>query len=162
MCIRDSMGLGGVFGDVLGGSSLDSPVTVVASAPCEVLLFPYEKQVETDGIGAGDIGAVAKLVSAKTGDTPVSYTHLLLAHSGLVVVVGGQAVHKHGLGEMCIRDRHRVSPVFALTSFATAPMSPAPMPSVSTCFLPVSYTHLDNCRPASLPGGYGFPRRIHS
>ena len=28
-----------------------------------------KKQVETDGIGAGDIGAVAKLVSAKTGDT---------------------------------------------------------------------------------------------
>ena len=27
------MGPGGVFGDVLGGSSLDSPVTVVASAP---------------------------------------------------------------------------------------------------------------------------------
>ena len=34
------MGPGGVFGDVLGGSSLDSPVTVVASAPCEVLLQP--------------------------------------------------------------------------------------------------------------------------
>ena len=34
---------GGVFGDVLGGSSLSSPVTVVASAPCEVLLVPYEK-----------------------------------------------------------------------------------------------------------------------
>ena len=32
------MGPGGVFGDVLGGSSLSSPVTVVASAPCEVLL----------------------------------------------------------------------------------------------------------------------------
>ena len=28
-----------------------------------------KKQTETDGIGAGDIGAVAKLVSAKTGDT---------------------------------------------------------------------------------------------
>ena len=37
------MGPGGVFGDVLGGSSLSSPVTVVASAPCEVLLVPYEK-----------------------------------------------------------------------------------------------------------------------
>ena len=34
------MGLGGVFGDVLGGSSLDSPVTVVASAPYEKLLQP--------------------------------------------------------------------------------------------------------------------------
>ena len=37
------MGPGGVFGDVLGGSSLSSPVTVMASAPCEVLLLPYEK-----------------------------------------------------------------------------------------------------------------------
>ena len=37
------MGPGGVFGDVLGGSSLSSPVTVMASAPCEVLLMPYEK-----------------------------------------------------------------------------------------------------------------------
>ena len=36
-------GPGGVFGDVLGGSSLSSPVTVMASAPCEVLLVPYEK-----------------------------------------------------------------------------------------------------------------------
>ena len=34
---------GGVFGDVLGGSSLSSPVTVLAAAPCEVLLMPYEK-----------------------------------------------------------------------------------------------------------------------
>ena len=42
-------GPGGVFGDVLGGSSLDSPVTVVASAPCEVLLFPYEKLLQPDG-----------------------------------------------------------------------------------------------------------------
>ena len=30
---------GGVFGDVLGGSSLSSPVTVLAAAPCEVLLL---------------------------------------------------------------------------------------------------------------------------
>ena len=34
---------GGVFGDVLGGSSLSSPVTVLAAAPCEVLLLPYER-----------------------------------------------------------------------------------------------------------------------
>ena len=39
----NQMGPGGVFGDVLGGSSLSSPVTVMASAPCEVLLMPYEK-----------------------------------------------------------------------------------------------------------------------
>ena len=31
---------GGVFGDVLGGSSRTSPVTVVASAPCEVCSSP--------------------------------------------------------------------------------------------------------------------------
>ncbi len=43
------MGPGGVFGDVLGGSSLDSPVTVVASAPCEALLFPYEQLLLPDG-----------------------------------------------------------------------------------------------------------------
>ena len=37
---------GGVFGDVLGGSSLSSPVTVLAAAPCEVLLLPYEKLLQ--------------------------------------------------------------------------------------------------------------------
>ena len=37
---------------MLGGSSLDSPVTVVASAPCEVLLFPYEKLLQPDGSAA--------------------------------------------------------------------------------------------------------------
>ena len=46
------MGPGGVSGDVLGGSSLDSPVTVVASAPCEALLFPYEKLLQPDGSAA--------------------------------------------------------------------------------------------------------------
>lgn len=35
------MGPGGVFGDVLGGSSLSSPVTVTARDTCEVLLIPY-------------------------------------------------------------------------------------------------------------------------
>lgn len=33
----------GVFGDVLSGSSLASPVTVMASVPCEVLLISYER-----------------------------------------------------------------------------------------------------------------------
>lgn len=42
------MGPGGVFGDVLGGSSLDSPITVVACAGCEVLLFPYERLLTPD------------------------------------------------------------------------------------------------------------------
>ena len=40
---------GGVFGDVLGGSSLASPVTVLAAAPCEVLLIPYERLLLSDG-----------------------------------------------------------------------------------------------------------------
>ena len=40
---------GGVFGDVLGGSSRTSPVTVVASVPCEVLLIPYEQLLLSDG-----------------------------------------------------------------------------------------------------------------
>ena len=35
---------GGVFGDVLGGSSLASPVTVLAATACEVLLVPYERK----------------------------------------------------------------------------------------------------------------------
>lgn len=40
---------GGVFGDVLSGSSLASPVTVMASVPCEVLLIPYKRLLLSDG-----------------------------------------------------------------------------------------------------------------
>ena len=40
---------GGVFGDVLAGSSLSSPVTVLAASPCEVLLVPYERLLLSDG-----------------------------------------------------------------------------------------------------------------
>ena len=40
---------GGVFGDVLGGSSLASPVTVLAASSCEVLLLPYERLLLSDG-----------------------------------------------------------------------------------------------------------------
>ncbi len=40
---------GGVFGDVLGGSSLASPVTVLAGTACEVLLLPYERLLLSDG-----------------------------------------------------------------------------------------------------------------
>ena len=44
-----------------------------------------------------------------------------------------------GAGSFTTRSAsHRVSPVLALTSFATAPMSPAMMPSESTCFLPMT------------------------
>ena len=38
---------GDIFGDVLGGSSLSSPVTVVAASPCEALLIPYEQLLQT-------------------------------------------------------------------------------------------------------------------
>ena len=47
------MGPGGVFGDVLGGSSLTSPVTVTARAPCEVLLIPYDRLLRPEGSAAG-------------------------------------------------------------------------------------------------------------
>ena len=43
------MGPGGVFGDVLGGSSLSSPVSVFAAQSCEVLLIPYERLLLSDG-----------------------------------------------------------------------------------------------------------------
>ena len=43
------MGPGGIFGDVLGGSSLSSPVSVIAAMSCEVLLIPYEKLLLSDG-----------------------------------------------------------------------------------------------------------------
>lgn len=46
------MGPGGVFGDVLGGSSLCSPVTVTACTPCEVLLIPYQRLISPDGSAA--------------------------------------------------------------------------------------------------------------
>ena len=43
------MGAGGVFGDVLGGSSLSSPISVCAAQSCEVLLIPYERLLLSDG-----------------------------------------------------------------------------------------------------------------
>ena len=46
------MGPGGVFGDVLGGSSLCSPVTVTACTPCEVMLIPYQRLLCPDGSAA--------------------------------------------------------------------------------------------------------------
>ncbi len=39
------MGPGGVFGDVLSGSSTPSPVTVTAVTACTVLALPYERVV---------------------------------------------------------------------------------------------------------------------
>lgn len=49
------MGPGGVFGDVLGGSSLTSPVTVTARTSCEVLLIPYDRLLRPDGSAAGQL-----------------------------------------------------------------------------------------------------------
>ena len=43
------MGPGGVFGDGQGFPTLTNPFTVVASAPCEVLLVPYEQLLLSDG-----------------------------------------------------------------------------------------------------------------
>ena len=43
---------GGVFGDVLGGSSLCSPVTVTADTTCEVLWVPYAQLLRPDGTPA--------------------------------------------------------------------------------------------------------------
>lgn len=37
------MGPGGVFGDVLSGSSVKSPVTVAARSDCVILFVPYQK-----------------------------------------------------------------------------------------------------------------------
>lgn len=39
------MGPGGVFGDVLSGSSTPSPVTVTALEPCTVMALPYERVI---------------------------------------------------------------------------------------------------------------------
>ena len=39
------MGPGGVFGDVLSGSSTPSPVTVTALTPCTLMALPYEKVI---------------------------------------------------------------------------------------------------------------------
>ena len=57
------MEAGGVFGDVLGGSSLSSPVTVLAAAPCEVLLLPYERLLLSEGTSRAEIGRALLLRS---------------------------------------------------------------------------------------------------
>lgn len=56
-------------GKVSGGCALTNARTGEVEKISKPLTVIGKKQVETDGIGAGDIGAVAKLVSAKTGDT---------------------------------------------------------------------------------------------
>lgn len=58
-----------VSGKVTGGTTLVNARTGEPEKLGKTLQVCGKKQVETDGIIAGDIGAVAKLVSAKTGDT---------------------------------------------------------------------------------------------
>ena len=57
-----------ISGKVTGGAALVNARTGETEKISKPLTVIGKKQVETDGIGAGDIGAVAKLVSAKTGD----------------------------------------------------------------------------------------------
>lgn len=52
------MGPGGVFGDVLSGSSTPSPVTVTALTPCTVMALPYERIIAPD---CGDAAHAALL-----------------------------------------------------------------------------------------------------
>ena len=58
-----------ISGKVTGGAALVNARTGETEKIGKPLTVIGKKQVETDGIGAGDIGAVAKLASAKTGDT---------------------------------------------------------------------------------------------
>ena len=58
-----------ISGKVTAGEPLTNARTGETEKIGKPLTVIGKKQVETDGIGAGDIGAVAKLVSAKTGDT---------------------------------------------------------------------------------------------
>ena len=58
-----------ISGKVTGGAALVNARTGETEKIGKPLTVIGKKQTETDGIGAGDIGAVAKLVSAKTGDT---------------------------------------------------------------------------------------------
>ena len=58
-----------ISGKVTAGAALTNARTGDVEKINKPLTIVGKKQVENDGIGAGDIGAVAKLVSAKTGDT---------------------------------------------------------------------------------------------
>ena len=58
-----------VSGKVTAGEPLTNARTGDVEKISKPLTVIGKKQVDSDGIIAGDIGAVAKLVSAKTGDT---------------------------------------------------------------------------------------------
>jgi CRP-like cAMP-binding protein len=54
---------GGVFGDVLSGSSMSSPVTVVTREGCEVLLIPYDRLLDLrEDSSPAQVRAVQNLV----------------------------------------------------------------------------------------------------
>ena len=63
-----------VSGKVTAGEPLTNARTGDVEKISKPLTVIGKKQVDSDGIIAGDIGAVAKLVSAKTGDTCLLYT----------------------------------------------------------------------------------------
>ena len=58
-----------ISGKVTGGAALVNARTGETEKISKPLTVIGKKQVDADGIGAGDIGAVAKLVTARTGDT---------------------------------------------------------------------------------------------
>ena len=58
-----------VSGKVTAGMALVNARTGDTEKLGKPMFLTGKKQIETDAIGAGDIGAVAKLVSARTGDT---------------------------------------------------------------------------------------------
>mgnify|MGYP005968455111 CR=1 FL=1 len=58
-----------ISGKVTGGAALVNARTGETEKMGKPLTVLGKKQTEAESIGAGDIGAVAKLVSAKTGDT---------------------------------------------------------------------------------------------
>ena len=58
-----------VSGKVTAGEPLVNARTGEPEKIGKPLTVIGKKQVDADGIGAGDIGAVAKLVTARTGDT---------------------------------------------------------------------------------------------
>ena len=58
-----------ISGKVTAGMNLVNARTGETEKLGKPMFLSGKKQIETDAIGAGDIGAVAKLVSARTGDT---------------------------------------------------------------------------------------------
>lgn len=68
------MGPGGIFGDVLGGTQLNSPVTVQMTEPGQVLFFPYERLLTPP---ADSISAYSKLLHNLVGSIGNKYFSLM-------------------------------------------------------------------------------------